>query len=174
MFHYAKESGGEQEIGSKGLKFSEISVVSVTTMETLVVFHGVVELPAQKRKVPQPYCPNLSQGEPRGRCSWATAAYQVTSITLVIITKWFTLSSHPSCKLRFLLLLLKWVQFYSHLVAGREPLHISYPAQLSWPAVAIAATWLRIQALNIQSRIFDLRLWEMIRVKNPALEDVKL
>lgn len=57
MFHYAKESGGEQEIGSKGLKFSEISVVSVTTMETLVVFHGVVELPAQKRKVPTTILP---------------------------------------------------------------------------------------------------------------------
>lgn len=52
MFHYAKESGEEQELGTNDLKFSEISGVSVMTVETLVVFRGVVELTAQKRKVP--------------------------------------------------------------------------------------------------------------------------
>lgn len=52
MFHYAKESGEEQELGTNDIKFSEINVVSVTTVETLVVFHGVVELTAQNRKVP--------------------------------------------------------------------------------------------------------------------------
>lgn len=52
MFHHAKESGEEQELGTNDLKFSELSVISVTTMETLVVFHGMVEPRAQKRKVP--------------------------------------------------------------------------------------------------------------------------
>lgn len=72
MFLHAKESGEEQELGTNDLRFSELSVISVTTMETLVVFHGMVELGAQKRKVPveaQPNCPNPPQGEPRGRCS---------------------------------------------------------------------------------------------------------
>lgn len=42
MFHYAEEHGEEQQLGTKYLRFSEISIVSVMTMETLVGSHYVV------------------------------------------------------------------------------------------------------------------------------------
>lgn len=42
MFHYAKEPGEEQQLGTNDLKFSEFSVVSVMTMETVVGSHCVV------------------------------------------------------------------------------------------------------------------------------------
>lgn len=38
MIHYAKEPGEEQELETDDLRFSQKSVVSVMTVETLVVF----------------------------------------------------------------------------------------------------------------------------------------
>lgn len=86
MFHDAKESGEEQELGTDDLKFSDISV----DCGDPGCVHGVVELTAQKR--------NPSHTAPAfpGWHSWAVTAYQVTSITAAIITKWFTLSPSPA------------------------------------------------------------------------------
>lgn len=47
MFHDAKESGEEQELGTDDLKFSDISV----DCGDPGCVHGVVELTAQKRNL---------------------------------------------------------------------------------------------------------------------------
>lgn len=80
MFHYAKESGDEQEIGSKDLKFNEISVVSVMTGDP-----GCI-----------PWCGGTPSTEEKGPHNHTALVYPRVSPGADAAEQWLLAKSPPS------------------------------------------------------------------------------